>query len=232
MSIQALGLVRSHFPMPAQLAGFCMFLADMTNSQTGECRPSQDYLAEQFCCHKDTIKRYLREAEQRGIIRREYQFEEGRQTTTQIAFLPPRRCTDTPPEGCTDTPPEGCTGAPQNQDLGNGNNNSHARARAREADLRWQTFWENYPKKVGKKPAEKAFRRLTKTRQQTAIAHLHGDPFHGKNKQYIPNPATFIHQERWEDEADGGGAPEEDWRAGIDPDILSYVDGGGDAADH
>ena len=61
-------------------------------------------------------------------------------------------------------------------------------------------FWELYPKKEGKKPAVAKFAKLTAEKQKLAIARLKLRPYSGTEKQYIPNPTTFISQERWEDE--------------------------------
>lgn len=64
-------------------------------------------------------------------------------------------------------------------------------------------FWSAYPKKVGKQAAKKAFSRvkipvetlLTAVEWQKCSAQWSKD-----NGQYIPNPATWLNQGRWEDE--------------------------------
>ncbi len=64
-------------------------------------------------------------------------------------------------------------------------------------------FWSAYPKKVGKQAAKKAFSRvktpvetlLTAVERQKCSAQWSRD-----NGQYIPNPATWLNQGRWEDE--------------------------------
>ena len=61
-------------------------------------------------------------------------------------------------------------------------------------------FWELYPKKDGKKPALAKFAKLTAEKQKLAIARLKLRPYSDTEKKYIPNPTTFISQERWEDE--------------------------------
>lgn len=67
----------------------------------------------------------------------------------------------------------------------------------------FEKFWSAYPKKVGKKSAKKAFDRvkipvetlLTAIERQKCSAQWSRD-----NGQYIPNPATWLNQGRWEDE--------------------------------
>jgi len=62
-------------------------------------------------------------------------------------------------------------------------------------------FWSAYPRKVAKRVAEKAFARLSKNEQAAAIAALpaHCKAWESTEMQYIPHPATWINQGRWED---------------------------------
>ena len=66
---------------------------------------------------------------------------------------------------------------------------------------RFDEFWFNYPKKVGKPKAEQSFKNLTVKDQKALLGALGGYQF-STEKQYIPFPATFINQRRWEDEQD------------------------------
>lgn len=71
---------------------------------------------------------------------------------------------------------------------------------------RFTEFWAMYPKKVGKGAAEKAFERIrpdkqTFDRMVSAIsAQKQSRQWRENNGQYIPNPATWLNQRRWEDE--------------------------------
>ena len=75
-------------------------------------------------------------------------------------------------------------------------------------------FWEAYPKKVGKIAAEKLWKRLSPDgdlvdRMLEAIElQRRSDQWKRDGGQYIPNPATWLSQGRWEDEAPK--APEEE----------------------
>jgi len=75
------------------------------------------------------------------------------------------------------------------------------KVRKKEINKDFDLFWEHYPKKVGKKkvqdkfnaneyPIEKILKNLEKQKQSTQW----------QNPQYIPNPETYLNQERWEDE--------------------------------
>lgn len=67
-------------------------------------------------------------------------------------------------------------------------------------------FWEAYPKKSGKGAAFKSYQNIKSPRPslqeilQAIAAQSKTEQW--KNKQYIPNPATWLNQRRWEDEVD------------------------------
>jgi uncharacterized protein YdaU (DUF1376 family) len=67
----------------------------------------------------------------------------------------------------------------------------------------FKTFWEAYPKKVGKGFAAKAWQKQQPDldRVLTALAWQKSQPAWTKDGgQYVPNPATYINQQRWLDE--------------------------------
>lgn len=76
-------------------------------------------------------------------------------------------------------------------------------------DVSFEKFWKAYPKKSGKGAAEKAWKKIKKPSETielilTAIEWQRKSPQWTKeNGQYIPNPATYINQRRWEDEIEG-----------------------------
>jgi hypothetical protein len=73
------------------------------------------------------------------------------------------------------------------------------------SDNGFSKFWEHYPKRVGKKAALTAWQKakgkppidtiLSAISQQIASPNWLKD-----NGQYIPNPATWINQGRWDDD--------------------------------
>lgn len=67
----------------------------------------------------------------------------------------------------------------------------------------FEAFWASYPKKVGKLAAKKAFEKaltLTEVENiQQALRMLHQE-VRGKDRQFIPHPATWLNQGRWDDE--------------------------------
>ena len=78
-------------------------------------------------------------------------------------------------------------------------------------------FWSSYPKKVGKQSALKSFAKAIKTVDlQTLLTAIdrqkRSSQWSRDNGQYIPNPATWLNQGRWEDEltAEPGNIPDYD----------------------
>jgi len=70
----------------------------------------------------------------------------------------------------------------------------------------FESFWKEYPKKVGKGAALKAWGRIRPsngTREGILAAvrtQKTWEQWTKDNGQYIPNPATWLNQKRWEDE--------------------------------
>jgi hypothetical protein len=65
-------------------------------------------------------------------------------------------------------------------------------------------FYSKFPKKVARKDAVKAWSRLTAEQQQKALAaiddHVRMWTAEGRDKQYIPHPASWLNGERFDDE--------------------------------
>jgi uncharacterized protein YdaU (DUF1376 family) len=71
----------------------------------------------------------------------------------------------------------------------------------------FEEFWDRYPKRIGKADAHKAYARAMKkiTHDDLMFALSERLPaLAAKDKQYRPNPATWLNQERWTDDIDTG----------------------------
>ena len=76
---------------------------------------------------------------------------------------------------------------------------------------KFETFWKEYPKKVGKGAARTAFAKaIKKAKLETLIEAVRkqrqGSQWKKDEGRYIPNPSTWLNQERWEDEVDTNGS--------------------------
>ena len=72
--------------------------------------------------------------------------------------------------------------------------------------MNFNDFYVMYPRKQGRRVAEKSWKRMTEQEQQNAIDALPNHIEYWKIKQtekdFIPHPATWLNQGRWEDELD------------------------------
>lgn len=80
--------------------------------------------------------------------------------------------------------------------------------RETETESAFAQFWSAYPKKTAKPAAQKAFRTAKVNGHLGDVladiaARSSGDDWAKEGGKYIPNPATYLNQRRWED-----GAPE------------------------
>ena len=67
-------------------------------------------------------------------------------------------------------------------------------------------FWEEYPKKVGKAAAEKAFIKLKPSAEmlqqmlEAIKAQKQSEQWARDGGQFIPHPATWLNRGQWDDE--------------------------------
>lgn len=99
----------------------------------------------------------------------------------------------------------------------------------------FERFWAVYPKKVGKKEAYKAFKKANKPVQLLIAAvndQLDSDMWTKENGRFIPNPATWLNQGRWDDQVKRGTSnpflqmlEEENDKTGNNQSSVSYICG-------
>jgi hypothetical protein len=68
----------------------------------------------------------------------------------------------------------------------------------------FESFWKTYPKKVGKPSAIKAFKRVQSSLNdilQNLEIMVVSEAWTKNAGQYVPNPATYLNDRRWEDGA-------------------------------
>lgn len=80
------------------------------------------------------------------------------------------------------------------------------------ADDHFQEWWQQYPRKVGKPAAHRAYRLIIKGRLATPAELLQGvlryaaerdrEPDIDKRRQFTAHPSTWLNQQRWKDEAE------------------------------
>ena len=124
---------------------------------------------------------------------------------------PPQNCTPCknappPPSKLQGTPPQNCISHHKKESTNESTKNLPSRAGAREDVPRdFEAFWKAFPKKTGKKAALKAWKNARDKPGidviLAAIEHQRASPqWQRDGGQYIPNPATWLNQGRWEDQ--------------------------------
>lgn len=85
-------------------------------------------------------------------------------------------------------------------------------------DASFSAFWNAYPRKAGKGAAQKAFAKVRVSLDillSALEAQKRSDQWNRDGGQYIPYPATWLNQRRWEDEPpaqpEKDAGPAEDW---------------------
>jgi hypothetical protein len=82
--------------------------------------------------------------------------------------------------------------------------------RDKSLDNGFEEFWQSYPKKVGKDGALKSWLK-TKARIDDVLQALawqkESDQWRRSDGQFIPNPATYLNQGRWQDERPVDASP-------------------------
>lgn len=78
-------------------------------------------------------------------------------------------------------------------------------------DEAFEAFWKEYPNRKGKGKAREAFKKAIKkasvdTMVEAVRKQRQGSQWKKDEGRYIPYPATWLNQERWEDEVDTNGS--------------------------
>ena len=84
----------------------------------------------------------------------------------------------------------------------------------------FDSFWEQYPRKVARKDAERAWLKIPPSKQidvvQSLRKHLTLWKQQGTEKKFIPYPATWLNGARWEDEIElAPEMPQCDWNRNL-----------------
>lgn len=84
-------------------------------------------------------------------------------------------------------------------------------------DSLFDSFYQAYPKKIGKPAALKAFAKckpdesLLQTMLDAIERQSQSEQWQKNDGQFIPNPATWLNQERWDDGAEKQKEQKKDW---------------------
>ena len=113
------------------------------------------------------------------------------------------------------------TSEPRDSDVQGGRKERKGKEHASERDALFDRFWKTYPNKVGKDAARQAF---DKRNPDDALVDLmvsavelqkQSSKWTKDDGEYIPHPATWLNQGRWQDEGvtDGEQSEGGNWRS-------------------
>lgn len=171
-------------------------------NEANECWPSVKRLSADCCCSERTVQRHLKSLEEKKLLgvsarKRENGSLSSNLYTLSICHHPPSDCHH--PGDAGDTTPGDTVSPPEPVSK---NKSEYSRS--------FLDFWEVYPRKVGKGRA------FTKWKQHRKWMPDPGElkvivEAHSKTRQwcedggkFIPHPATWIEQHRWDDEVSNG----------------------------
>lgn len=183
-------------------------------SDTGECWPSYQHIADQCEISRSTVKVHIRELEKAGLLRREFR-RKGELNQSNVFHLtidggaasaPGGGAVENPP-GAAENPGGGAAAAPRTSHSSEPVKEPKTLC-ASEAELAeaFEVFWKLYPKKRSLKDAKKAWAKLKPNPElrQTLITAL------GKQRlqhdwvkdggQYVPLASSWLNGEKWTDE--------------------------------
>ena len=169
-------------------------LADRAN-EDHQCWPSYDDICERSCANRKTVVKALRDLEQKGHITRVRRYSASTVYTLSISTE----------NGSISRVTK--MGSIKGSKMGSirgtniGSLTTIEPSKEPSYKKRFDEFWQMYPKKVAKPKAEKSFKALSVKDQKAVLESVPSYPF-STEKQYIPNPTTFLNQRRWEDEVD------------------------------
>lgn len=112
-----------------------------------------------------------------------------------------------PNSGNTTVLPRECHGITTVMPLANANANNKATSSEKvKREEQFNQFWEVYPRKVGKQAARKAFDKLPASVLPKLVPAVEAQKksyqWTRDGGQYVPHPATWLNQGRWDDDPD------------------------------
>ena len=195
------------------------WIADHHNGETGKCFPSINRLS--YICEmcETSVKSHLRQLEKVGLIKRFSRVRpDGGKTSNQysLCFSDVELFNDG--QNTTMGGSKSDYGHGQNTPINLVTNNLGIKpsilAQSNEyLDTKFNDFYTSYPRKTARGAAKVSWRKACKGVDADVIisqAVLFAASVEGKDKKFIPHPATWLNQERWDDEVFAQADSEQD----------------------
>jgi hypothetical protein len=177
------------------------------NLKDGVCYASNERIAQAlpFVSTPNSVGNALLELEKKGFVLRLFS-DEARRNRTEIKCLV--RTDRVPPTDGTGSTHRWMRFHPQVDEVpptGGQISNSKYKELLPSPEG-FDKFWKSYPRKIAKPSAERAWKHanLNSSDVDKVLAGLDewkgSDQWERDNGRYVPHPATFLNQRRWEDE--------------------------------
>ena len=177
------------------------------------CFPSQTTIAERANCSRMSVSTHIKKLQDMGLVSIENRFKDRAKTSNKYTFPPMEsdvNVVDIPSKSDLQGMQTSITGG---SELGLHKTpivkhpTKHPVKHTPIVPSAFDVFYDNYPKKSGRKEALKAWNKLAPS--EALIIRIMRDIVNrveqghwctGSGKQYIPGPAPYLNQERWTDE--------------------------------
>ena len=188
----------------------------LTN-KNGYCWASNDYFAKLYSVSNRTIKSWLKCLEDNSYIHRVVKYKNGSKEIEQRFISIAPRSENLTPSAIKSTHPseENCPTSgrklhhPSEENCPDNNTSINKNIRASSTlESDFEKLWKLYPKKIGKKPALAAYKRVMSRKKNPAtnrqiqdgiVAYRQLINSKGTEKQFIKDGSTFFNQESWND---------------------------------
>lgn len=185
MSVKAISWALDHVTgLTATQKCILISIADRCN-QDNECWPSYDDICRRTGADRHTVSRALKKFVAMGIVEKAKRFSKS---TVYKLLISEQMHTAISEQMHTAT----------SADIPTLTVNEPSKEPNAQKDDGFEEFWGAYPRKVARAKAESAWRNIGKKDQKAAINSLSSWPF-SDDKKFVPYPATWINQRRWED---------------------------------
>jgi hypothetical protein len=216
MSLKAITWAFEQDLTPSPCKFVLVALADHADAQTGECWPAIAFIAKRCCMGERSVFRHLERLEKLGKIGRVNRW--GRSSLYRLLIdgdpaklAPSHPATVAPypaklaPSPANLAPRTVTEPSKESRDIPKSklNGESVPSLPKRTVNKEFLEFYEDYPNKKAKKAALKAYQ---KARTETSHSEIMEGLRRAKasrqwrDPQYIPHPATWLNQGRWEDQ--------------------------------
>lgn len=195
-------LVKKDATIPSVAKHLCHYLSTFMNMEQNVAWPSLARIQHETGYGHATVLKYLAWLDEHGWLERES--GNSKKTTRYLTTIPNKTV-----EQITGDGRSRADLGRSRADLGvgrepttNNTNINKPMNNMRKSAIPFLDFWNQYPKKVDKKRAERTWNRLPIEKQKKAITDC-ATRFLETERQYIPAPTTYLNGERWEDERIG-----------------------------